>query len=478
MQRALASDGRPAGGDAGADPRGRPRGRTDVLLATCLASFLPPFMSSALNLATPALSADLGASAVQVNWIVSAFLIASAACLLPFGRLGDLVGRKRLFVAGVTAYGAFSALCGLAPTAGTLIVARALQGAGGAIGFASSLAILASAFPPGERGRVLGINTAAVYVGLSLGPVLGGVLTQHLGWRSIMFASAALAAPAAVAMALAAPEERRATGAERYDTGGALLWAASLAALMAGISTVKSAPAGPWLALAGLAGVAAFVARELRALQPLLDLSLFRNVVFALSNVAALVNYSATFAVTFLLSLHLQAVRGLSPQRAGVVLLIQPVLMALLSPLAGRLSDRVEPRLVASAGMALTALALVIFAGLGPASPLAAVAAGLVLIGIGFALFSSPNTNAVMSAVPARSYGVGAATLGTMRQVGQALSMSVVALVFAEVMGSARIARESAPAIVASSHAVFALLAAVCAAGVLASLARGRVQRQ
>ena len=451
--------------------------RTNILLATCLASFLPPFMSSALNLATPALGNDLPASAVQVNWIVSAFLVASASCLLPFGRLGDMLGRKKLFVVGMTAYAAFSAACGLAPSATTLIGLRALQGAGGAIGFASSVAILTSAFPQGQRGRVLGINSAAVYTGLSLGPVIGGVLTQQLGWRSVFFVSAALGVPAALLMMLRVDEEWRGARGEAYDAGGALLWMGSLAMLMVGVSTLKAMEAGRWIALVGCAGAIGFIARELRAPHPILELRLFRNVVFAFSNLAALVNYSATFAVTFLLSLYLQAVRGLSPQSAGVILLIQPVLMTLLSPLAGRVSDRVEPRLVASTGMALTSLALVLFARLGTTSPLGAVALGLVLIGVGFGLFSSPNTNAVMSAVEARSYGVAAATLGTMRQVGQALSMSVVALVFAQVMGSGRIVRENAPLILASTHVIFSLLASLCVAGVFASLARGRVQR-
>ncbi|HVN76381.1 MAG TPA: MFS transporter [Thermoanaerobaculaceae bacterium] len=461
---------------AGRSETERPAGRADILVATCIASFLPPFMSSTLNLATTAMSADLRASALQVNWIVSAFLIASAACLLPFGRLGDMAGRKRLFVIGMTAYAAFSAACAVAPSATSLVALRAAQGAGGAIGFASSVAILAGAFPPGERGRVLGINSAAVYTGLSLGPVLGGVLTQHLGWRSVFLASAALGVPAVLLMALRVADEWRGAPAEEYDWWGALTWTASLAALMAGISTIKTARGGRWLALAGCAGLAAFVARELRARHPILDLGLFRNVVFAFSNLAALINYSATFAVGFLLSLYLQAARGLSPQSAGLILLIQPVLMAVLSPLSGRLSDRVEPRLVASVGMALTSLALALFAGLGAASRLETVAVGLALIGVGFGLFSSPNTNAVMSSVEARRYGVGAATLGTMRQVGQALSMSVVALVFAQVMGGARIGRESASLIVASNRAVFSLLAALCAAGVLASLARGRLR--
>jgi predicted MFS family arabinose efflux permease len=325
---------------------------------------------------------------------------------------------------------------------------------------------------------VLGINTAAVYTGLSLGPVIGGMLTQQLGWRSIFFVSAVLGVPAVLLMVIWVPEEWRGEHTDGYDAAGALLWAASLAALLAGISTLRALDVGRWLVLTGAAGVAAFVVRELRVTHPILELGLFRNAVFALSNLAALINYSATFAVTFLLSLHLQAVRGLAPQSAGAILLIQPVLMAVLSPLAGRLSDRVEPRLVASAGMALTSLALILFAHLGSASPLGAVASGLALIGVGFGLFSSPNTNAVMSAVQTRSYGVAAATLGTMRQVGQAFSMSIVALVFAQVMGSARIARANAPLILASSHAIFTFLAALCIAGVFASLARGRIQRR
>ena len=468
----------PSALDPGTAAPDRSSGRPTILVATCLASFLPPFMSSALNLATPALSADLHASAVQVNWIVSAFLVASASCLLPFGRLGDLLGRKRLFIVGMASYAACSAACGLAPSAATLIALRVAQGAGGAIGFASSLAILTSAYPQGQRGRVLGINTAAVYTGLSLGPVIGGMLTQQLGWRSIFFVSAVLGVPAVLLMVIWVPEEWRGEHTDGYDAAGALLWAASLAALLAGISTLRALDVGRWLVLTGAAGVAAFVVRELRVTHPILELGLFRNVVFALSNLAALINYSATFAVTFLLSLHLQAVRGLAPQSAGAILLIQPVLMAVLSPLAGRLSDRVEPRLVASAGMALTSLALILFAHLGSASPLGAVASGLALLGVGFGLFSSPNTNAVMSAVQTRSYGVAAATLGTMRQVGQAFSMSIVALVFAQVMGSARIARANAPLILASSHAIFTFLAALCIAGVFASLARGRIQRR
>lgn len=450
--------------------------QVDVLLATCIASFLPPFMSSSLNLAIPAIGVQFGASAVAVNWVVASYLIASAAFLLPFGRLGDVVGRKRVFLTGMLAHAFFSIASGLATSVASLIAFRVLQGIGGAMAFATSVAILTGAFPQEDRGRVLGINSAAVYVGLSLGPVAGGLLTQHVGWRSIFFVNAVLGLAVAAVMMLRVKHEWRGSDGESFDATGAALYTVSLAALVGGFSTLKTFPAAHWPVLLGGTGLVAFAVRELRAAHPVLDLRLFRNVVFAFSNVAALAHYSSTFAVTFLLSLYLQTVRGLEPQTAGAILLAQPVLMALLSPLAGRLSDRIEPRLVASLGMILTSLALALFARLGPSTPLLWVVAELMLIGIGFALFSSPNTNAVMSSISGRHYGVGAATLGTMRLVGQALSMAFVALVFAQFMGNARIGRETAPLLIASSRFAFAFFALLCGAGTLASLARGRLR--
>ena len=450
--------------------------QVDVLLATCIASFLPPFMSSSLNLAIPAIGVQFGASAVVVNWVVTSYLIASAAFLLPFGRLGDVVGRKRVFLTGMLAHAFFSIASGLATSVASLIAFRVLQGIGGAMAFATSVAILTGAFPPEDRGRVLGVNSAAVYAGLSLGPVAGGLLTQHVGWRSIFFVNAVLGLVVAAVMMLRVKHEWRGSHGESFDATGAALYTVSLAALVGGFSTLKTFPAAHWPVLLGGTGLVAFAVRELRAAHPILDLRLFRNVVFAFSNVAALANYSSTFAVTFLLSLYLQTVRGLEPQTAGAILLAQPVLMTLLSPLAGRLSDRIEPRLVASLGMILTSLALALFARLGPSTPLLWVVAELMLIGIGFALFSSPNTNAVMSSISGRHYGVGAATLGTMRLVGQALSMAFVALVFAQFMGNARIGRETAPLLIASSRFAFAFFALLCGAGTLASLARGRLR--
>lgn len=446
-----------------------------MLLATCVSAFLGPFMGSALNLAVPLIGAEMGAPAVTLSWILTAYLIASAALLLPFGRLGDLWGRRRVFVIGAVIHAGFSLACGLATGIAQLIGFRIAQGVGAAMGFATGMAILVSASPPQRRGRVIGLLTAAVYCGLSVGPVVGGILTQHLGWRSIFLLNTGLGLVVAVTAWLGIRSEWRGESGQRYDHAGAWLYAASLAALVGGISTVETWPVARWVATAGAIGLAGFVLVELTAGQPLLDLRLFRSTVFAFSNLAALIHYSATFAVTFLVSLYLQTVAGLDPQRAGLVLLAQPVLMALLSPVAGRLSDRVEPRLVASLGMLVSLAGLLPLVFLTRSTTVAAVAGSLLVLGTGFGLFSSPNANAVMSAVPRQHYGVGTATLNTMRVVGQAMSMALVALILGHHMGSRALGPETVPELLASSRVAFALFSGLCVVGLLASLARGRV---
>jgi MFS family permease len=305
---------------------------------------------------------------------------------------------------------------------------------------------------------------------------VGGILTHQLGWRSIFLLNAGLGLVVALTAWVGIRSEWRVAPGQRFDHPGAWLYGASLGALIGGISALETAPSARWVAAAGAVGLAGFVAVELKVRQPLLDLRLFRSTVFAFSNLAALIHYSATFAVTFLLSLYLQTVAGLDPQRAGLVLLCQPVLMALLSPVAGRLSDRVEPRLVASAGMLVSLGGLLPLLFLTSDTSLVLVAASLVVLGTGFGLFSSPNTNAVMSAVPRQHYGVGSATLSTMRVVGQALSMALVAVILGHHMGQRALGPDAVPALLASTRAAFALFSALCVVGLFASLARGRLR--
>ncbi len=457
-----------------ADAEARPVSSERLAVAVAaVASFLTPFSGAATNVALPSLARELRLDAVLLSWVGMSFLLAAAVALVPLGRLADIHGRKRVFSWGVAGYALASFGCALAPDIGTLLGARLVQGIAGAAMFGTNVAILTSVLPPGRRGAALGVNVASVYLGLSLGPVLGGVLTDHAGWRSLFHLSGVLGLVLAVVVRLGLRGEWAESAGEPFDVGGTVLYSLAAFATMYGLSLLPSA-AGALLLLGGAAAAALFVAWERRARHPLLPMDLFlSNRVFAFSNLAALVNYSATFAVGFLLSLHLQYVNGLSAQAAGLVLVAQPVLMTVVSPFAGRLSDRVESRIVASVGMGATAVGLALLSAIGPATSLAYVGLCLAVLGCGFGLFSSPNTNAVMGAVEKRRYGIAAATLGTMRLSGQMLSMAVAMLLLSLFVGRVTLGPAHRDPLVAALRVAFAVFALLCVAGTFASLARG-----
>lgn len=452
--------------------------RRIVLLIATSASFLNPFMGSSVNIALPRIGQEFGLDAISLGWVTTVYLVSAGVLLLPFGRLADIYGRKRIFLYGISLYTLSSVLCGLAPSAGLLILFRVLQGIGGAMIFGTGVAILTSVFPPQERGKALGLNVAAVYLGLSMGPFLGGILTAQLGWRSVFLVIAPLGIVEIVLILGKLRGEWAEARGERFDGIGAVLYALMFLALIYGFSELPSRM-GVLSLTAGLAGMVAFILWEVRVESPVLDIRLFQqNTVFAFSNLAALINYSATFAVSFLLSLYLQYIYGMDPQGAGSILLVQPIVQAIFSPFAGRLSDRVEPRVVASIGLSLTVVGLFLLTGLRESTPLSMVLASLILLGLGFALFSSPNANAIMSSVERKFYGVASATMGTMRLTGQMLSMGTVMLIFALFLGRAPITPERYDLFLASVRTAFVTFALLSAVAVFASLARGEVHRE
>jgi len=458
------------------DAEGGATDRGVVLLVTTLASFLFPFMGSAIVIALPTIQEELSLDAVMVGWIATSYLLSSATFLVPFGRIADIYGRKRIFNWGIAVFTVASFLCGIAPSATMLIAFRVLQGIGGAMLAGTAVALVTTVYPASQRGRVLGINVAATYIGLSIGPVLGGVLTQNLGWRSIFYLSGFLGLAVIGVVLWKLKGEWTGARGEKLDYTGSVVYIVGLVALVIGLS-VLPARSGVWLIAGGAAALGAFVWWEMRAASPVLDIRLFRNSrPFTFSNIAALINYSATYAVSFLISLYLQYIKGFDPEIAGFILVAMPVMQAIFSPLAGRLSDRIEPRLIASTGMALTTVGLIIFIFANKETALELILGNLVLIGFGFALFSSPNTNAVMSSAPRIAYGVASATLATMRQVGMVLSMAIVMLMFALYIGSVEITSEYYPLFQASMRVSFIIFSALCFAGIFASLARGKVR--
>ncbi len=447
-----------------------------VLLVASTASFIFPFMGSSVNIALPSIGRELSLDAVTLGWIATAYILASATLLVPFGRIADIHGRKKVFTYGVIVFTVSSFLSGIAGSAAMLISFRVLQGIGGAMIAGTGVAMLTSVFPAAERGKALGINVAATYAGLSLGPVLGGVLTQHLGWRSIFFVGVPLGLVVLGVILRKVKGDWAEAKGEKFDLAGSIIYSLALVVLVYGF-TMLPAMLGVWLIVAGVIGLSAFVRWETKMRSPVLDMNLFKNNrVFAFSNLAALINYSATYAVAFFISLYLQYIKGFSPQSAGLILVAMPAVQAIFSPLAGRLSDRIEPGVIASMGMALTTAGLVFFIFLNGETSLEFIMGALILIGFGFALFSSPNTNAVMGAAPKTAYGVASATVATMRQVGMVFSMGIAMLMFALHIGRVEITPEYYPAFLESMKTSFIIFAVLCFGGIFASLARGKVR--
>jgi EmrB/QacA subfamily drug resistance transporter len=433
-------------------------------------------MGSSIAIGLPSIGDELHMDAILLGWVSTTYLLAAVMFLVPIGRIADIYGRKKIFTYGMLTYTIASALSATSTSAAMLISFRILQGIGGAMIFSTAVAILTSVFPPQDRGRVLGINVAAVYIGLSLGPFAGGLLTQYLGWRAIFWANVPLGLMVIALIFWKLKGEWAEARGEKFDVAGSIMYSLMLLAIMYGFTMLPDI-IGVVLILAGAAGFVAFIRWETKVKNPVLDIGLFKNnTVFALSNVAALINYSATYAVGFLLSLYLQYVKGLSPQNAGLVLVAAPVVQAIFSPFAGRLSDKIEPRIVASAGMGLTVIGLIFFIFLDKTTSLWFIIAGLMILGLGFALFSSPNTNAVMSSVDRKCYGVASATLSTMRQIGMTFNMGMVMLIFGIYIGRVQITPPYYPAFISSVNMVFIISAVLCFGGIFASLARGKVR--
>ena len=447
--------------------------KLSALIIASMSSFLTPFMISSVNIALPSIGGEFKTDAVLLSWVATSYLLAAAVALVPFGKLADIYGRKKIFLVGQITVTVTSLLAAIAVSAPMLIVFRVFQGIGGAMVFATGIAILTSVYPPQERGKVLGIAVAAVYIGLACGPFFGGWLTQLFSWRSIFLVNIPLGLAIILLVTWKLKGEWAGAEGDKFDLTGSLIYGLAIVAIMYGITIIPS-PASIGIILAGIAALAGFVKWETRVPYPVFDVNLFiENKTFSFSCLAALINYSATFAVAFLLSLYLQYIKGLTPQGAGGILIAQPMVMAVFSPLAGKLSDRIEPRVIASLGMGLTTLGLILLALINHHTTLVFVVISLLVLGFGFALFSSPNMNAIMSSVSKKYYGIASGTVGTMRVLGQMLSMGIATLVIALYIGHVPITPDLYPLLISSIKIAFIISACLCAAGVFFSLYRG-----
>ncbi|HEY3274723.1 MAG TPA: MFS transporter [Methanocella sp.] len=451
-----------------------------ILIITCLTAFTTPFLSTSVNIALPTINTEFAVpDQALLNWLVTSYLLVTAIFVVPFGRIADRYGLKKVFVAGLFIIVVSSLLCAVSNSILMLIASRAIEGIGSAMIAGTSMAILTSAYSLKERGKVLGIYMAVMYGGLSLGPSLGGFIVHFGSWRLIYAGVAAFALVVALLATRKMANEVPAKETGRFDLSGTVLYGAVLVLLILGLTNLQETIG---LALFGLSFVlmAVFFWWELRQANPVLKIGIFRkNRVFLFSNVAALINYSAVGAVAFMLSLYLQKICGLDALTAGLILIVQSLLMAVLSPMTGKLSDRLEPRVVASAGMAICAIGLVLFAMLSPGTPLWLVVAGLMFLGVGIAFFVSPNTNAIMSSVGKPDFAVASSMVSTMRMIGGILGLGITNLIFTYFMGHTEIpATGPYDLLMKSIQVAFAVMAGLCIVGLGLSLARGNLRKE
>lgn len=450
-----------------------------ILAVVAITSFMGTFLISSINIALPSIEKTFGLNAVMLSWVVTSFLLATAMFLLPAGRWSDLSGVKKLYKAGLIIFTLSSLLCGLAPSGGWLIAARYLQGIGAAFTNTTGQAILVGNFPPENRGRVLGISVSSVYLGLSFGPFLGGILTQQVGWRSIFFAAAVLGLLSTlVAYKFLDKDEPAAKTNQKMSLKGVIFFMAGLVCLVYGSSLIPGS-VGWFIMAGGLLAMVIFWKIETKAKMPVVDTRLFtKNRMFAFSNLAALINYGSTSAIVFFLSLYLQKIQHLTPQQAGLILIAQPIMMTLFSPLVGRLSDRHEPRYFATTGMAMCSIGLASMSTLHADTPHWLIIAILIWVGLGFALFSSPNMNIIMSSVDRTQYGQASGSAASMRVVGQITGMTIVTLLFAGLFGGKAIDQVSDALFLIAMKWGFIIFALISLVGIYLSLIRGNVVRK
>jgi EmrB/QacA subfamily drug resistance transporter len=412
--------------------------RWSVLVAIGVSTLVAGLDTSVVNTVLPLLSSTLHASVAAIEWVSTIYLLVISALLLGVGRAGDMRGHKRMYLSGFTIFVVASALCGAAPTANALVAMRALQGIGAAMLFANAPAILTKAFPAEQRGRALGALATFTYLGLTAGPALGGWLAQVFGWRSVFYINVPIGL-VGIVLGVRAIEDDRPHGArERFDYAGAALFTAGLVTLLTALDQGHAwgwrSPLTLTLIAAAIVLLASFVAVERRRANPMLDLTLFRNRVFSAATVTALFNYICVYSVLFVLPFLLIEGRHLGTQQAGLVLTAQPIVMAIVAPISGALSDRIGSRAPATLGMVLLAAGLFLIARLADGGSLPAIAAALALVGLGIGIFVSPNNSALMGAAPRHCQGIAAGVLATARNVGMVLGIGISGAVFTTVL--------------------------------------------
>ena len=442
---------------------------TYVVLVSFITSFFAVFLSNGIIIGVPAIAQEFAMNNVIQNWVPTIFFLVVAVFTVPAGQISGKFGVKKSLLAGISVFLIGSIGACLAFSTESFLIFRIIQGAGVAFLNVSAMAMVVHAVKPQNRGKALGFTVTGVYLATSLSPVICGFLVHNLGWRSMFYFVIPFLVLCIILMILKIPQEWKTYEKDKIDKTGSVLYGIGILAFIYGFTSLITTT-GKILTVFGLILLVIFGMFELRQKSPVFNMNLFRNAKFTSSNIAALCSYIAVMVVTTILNYHFQYVRGWDAQMAGLILIITPILMAIMAPNAGKLSDKIHPQKLAAMGMGIATVALLILTFLNKSTPLYIVVIAMILQGIGMGLFSSPNMNAIMSSVPPKDAPTASASQATMRTIGQTMSLGLLTLVFAWVMGSLELAPQYANMIVQASQTICMICTAACILAVFASL--------
>ena len=442
---------------------------TYVIILASIASFVVAYISAAPAVALPAMAKEFALSNILQNWVVNAFLFSVAIFAVPLGSYSSKIGIKKTFIIGNIIFLIGSIVSGLAWSDWSLLIFRAFQGIGAALIYTTVMSIVTLAVPEEIRGKALGIVVAFVYIGLAIAPVIGGVLTYNLGWPSIFYISIPFVVLTLIMTQLKLNDEWILTPEDKFDTKGSILWAIAILLFIYGFTIINEFN-GLIMAVIGIILIIAFGLWELRYKFPVYDVKVFRDKRFLSSNVASVISYIATFVVTYILNYHMQYILGMDSQTAGLFLIITPVVMAIVSPISGKLSDKINPQKLAAIGMVLVTIALIILSFLNKDTPMYLIIVAMIIQGLGYGIFCSPNTNIIMSSVPEKDTPTASISVTVMRVVGQTMSLAMLTVIFAIIMGNVPIIPQFYGLLTFSCQITCIISGILCVIAIFASL--------
>ena len=440
-----------------------------VVFVSFITSFFAVFLSAGIVLGVPSIASEFQMNNVIQNWIPTIALLVIAVFTLPAGQISGKYGAKKSLIAGVLIFIIASVGGCLSFSTESFLLFRIMQGIGIAFLNVSAMAMVVQAVKPQNRGKALGFTVTGIYLAGSLSPVLCGFLVYNLGWRSMFYFVLPFLILCLVLMIIKIPGEWKTYEGSKIDSIGYILYGIGILLFIYGFTNLMNS-IGLACVIIGLILLTIFGYYELKVESPAFNMKLFKNMKFTSSNIAALCSYLAIAAITTILNYHFQYVRGWNAQMSGLMLIITPILMAIISPNSGKLSDRIHPQKLAAIGMGIATVTLIIMIFLNANTPLYLIVIAMILQGIGMGLFTTPNTNAIMSSVPPNETPNASAAQSAMRTIGQTMSLGLLTLIFAWIMGSLKLSSAYADMIVQSSQLICIICTIICIVAIFASL--------